>query len=503
VSALRYEDLLAAHLVGRQLPVRRGDVDGCVDALVAGASGRSLLASLVDRGALTMEQARHVHGEVLRIKRARARGVYAHLLRQELPAEEIDRCVQAAGPDASPDALGEAVRRRGLPEGREQQLRFQARLAFDRDVAETLRKYVSERRRAAAAGALGPEGAGLESLEASDEAIEPEEASRIVRASLSDDDESQPGPAFRIPDWVDMSIPLAGRQLGDYRVLGLVGAGAMGTVYLVDRSEEPDRPVALKVLPRDASADAQGRFKREILANGFFSSEHVVDIYDAGQTPEGLHYLAMEFVDGRDLEAVLGEGLLPLDRALDLARQVFAALRDAHRAGIVHRDVKPENVLVTRDGRRAKLMDFGVAVIRDLGDFEGQVFRSIEGSLTGTPEYMSPEQATGDAVTAKSDLYSMGCVLYRMLAGRLPFESETSRGWVTCHMLEEPLPLDEALPRGRSVPGELQALVERLLDKLPDERPADAGAVVEALDALLPRVRRSTSGGLFGLFRGR
>jgi len=288
-----------------------------------------------------------------------------------------------------------------------------------------------------------------------------------------------------------------------YQVEGVLGQGGMGAIYRARDLKFGD-PVALKVAAGAGAAydEFRARFQREArIGNRLGKLPGFVRAIDWGELPDGVRlYLAMDLVeDAGPLDLAGGPRRARVERLLQAARLVA----DAHRAGIVHRDVKPENVLVTRDGRRAKLMDFGVAVIRDLGDFEGQVFRSIEGSLTGTPEYMSPEQATGDAVTAKSDLYSMGCVLYRMLAGRLPFESETSRGWVTCHMLEEPLPLDEALPRGRSVPGELQALVERLLDKLPDERPADAGAVVEALDALLPRVRRSTSGGLFGLFRGR
>ena len=158
----------------------------------------------------------------------------------------------------------------------------------------------------------------------------------------------------------------------------------MGEVYLCDRQDEPEKPVALKVLPKDADPDAKGRFKREILANSFFSHEGALEVYDAGRDDHGNHYLAMEFFDGRDLEKVLDETCrLPAKEAALLAKQVFETLGASHDAGLVHRDVKPANILLSWDGNTAKLMDYGIAVIEDLSEFKDQVFRSMEGGSPG------------------------------------------------------------------------------------------------------------------------
>jgi serine/threonine-protein kinase len=299
---------------------------------------------------------------------------------------------------------------------------------------------------------------------------------------------------------VDLSDPRVGQLVGGHRVIGRVGAGAMGVVYLADRQEEPTRPVALKLLPRGASDEARARFKREILAQSFFSHRSVIDVYDAGETEAGDPWLAMEFLDASDLEELLLDPARPLSarRAVLIAAQVLRGLAAAHAAKVVHRDVKPGNVLVTRDLEVAKLMDFGIAVIGDLGEFEQQVFHSLEGTVTGTPEYMSPEQASGDRVGPPGDVYSLGCVLYRALSGRLPYESETSQGFLSCHILEEPRPLAQADPRTRALPPELHALVSRLLGKEPAARPTATQAARE-LETLAPRLKDAASTGGFSL----
>jgi serine/threonine-protein kinase len=286
--------------------------------------------------------------------------------------------------------------------------------------------------------------------------------------------------------------------MAGYRILGLVGAGAMGQVYLCDNQSEPEKPVALKVLPKDADPEAKGRFKREILANSFFSHEGALEVYDAGKDDHGNHYLAMEFFDGRDLEKVLDETQrLPAKEAALLARQVFETLGASHAAGLVHRDVKPANILLSWDGKTAKLMDYGIAVIEDLNEFKDMVFTSMEGNVTGTPEYMSPEQAGGDVVKSSSDLYSMGVVLYQMLSGALPFESETSGGYMTCHMIEDPIPLGQADPSCKALPAGLLQLVDSLLTKTPPERPASAAEVIAVLGSLLPTLGSRPTGRLF------
>ncbi len=509
---LRYDDLLATRVLARQAPDKSEAVMARLDALREGRSSKSLLLELVEGEVLTMEQARWVHGLVERHKRGRGVGIYAHLLAREgLPAERVRRFVEQVGADGDLNALGEAILAAGqLTPDREQQLRFQARLATDRDQAQQLQAFLDTFGRDPSSEAAGTLGAGPQvdpTLSGIHRVAMPaaEEASRIVRGTLSDADEELPGPQFRIPDGIDMSDPRTGKQIKGYRILGRVGAGAMGVVYLCDRQDDPKKPIALKLLEKGAELDAQGRFKREILAQSFFSHPGVIEIYDAGETEQGHQYLAMEYFEGQDLSVVLeAEKRLAPARALGIARQVLDALSACHEAGVVHRDVKPANVLVSRDGATAKLMDFGIAVIRDLGEFETKVFHSMEGGITGTPEYMSPEQAGGDPIRAPSDLYSMGVVLYHMLAGRLPFESETSQGYVTLHMLEDPLPLAKAAPDMKGLPRELLELVDSLLAKTPEERPASAAAVVQALDAILPKLkdRRGTQG-FWGLLWGR
>ncbi len=543
---LRFDDLMAARVLDRQVPDKRAAILTAVGRLRGASSSKSLLTTLIEGEVLTMDQARWVHAQVERYKRGRGVAIYAHLLAREgLPGDRVKRFMDQVGPDSDLNNLGDAVVAAGqVTPQREQQLRFQARLAADRDQATQVQAWLAAhpapgseeqtQELAPPADLLAPPdplssgalrlppdplssgalrlppdtGASavlrLGSVGAALAAPVQEEARRIVRGTLSDADDELPGPQFRIPDWIDMSDPRTGKQLAGYRILGRVGAGAMGTVYLVDRQDDPQRPVALKLLPREASADARGRFKREILANSFFSHPGVIEILDAGETEQGHQYMAMEFFDGSDLSVILeAEQRLPARRALSLARQVLEALAACHAAGLVHRDVKPGNILVSRDGELAKLMDFGIALVRELGEFEGAVFRSMEGGVTGTPEFMSPEQAGGDALGAASDLYSMGCVLYVMLSGRLPFESETSQGFISCHLLEDPLPLARAHADMKALPKELTDLVDGLLRKAPEERPG-AGAAVAAIDQLLPRLRDKTGRvGLWGMLWGR
>jgi Protein kinase domain len=505
---LRFEDLLAARMLARQLPDRVEVLQSALETLQEGEAKRSLLSSLVAINLVTMDQARYVHTQVETHKRQRALGIYAHLLTSSggMPRDRVKRFVDQLGSQADMNGLGDSVVGAGqLPPAREQQLRFQARLAADRDMAKQVEAYLvsqqAQQPQSFADQAPSPDvaltGSGRIQLS---QVIRPDEAVKIVQGTLSDADGELPGPQFRIPDTVDMSDPRTGKQMMSYRILGRVGEGAMGTVYLVDTQEDPTKPMALKMIPKDASADAKGRFKREILANGFFSHPNALEIFDAGETDGGQPFLAMEFVDGADLSDAMAERPLPFRAAIDLTLQAFSALGAAHQAGVVHRDVKPANILVSRDMQHAKLMDFGIAIIRDLGEFEEKVFRSMEGGVTGTPEYMSPEQASGDPITEASDIYSMGVVLYHLLANRLPFDSETSTGFITCHMIEDPIPLVKANPATKVLPRELHDLLGRLLEKNPKNRPASCQEVEKVLREVLPKVKDRGTGGFWSWF---
>jgi serine/threonine-protein kinase len=288
-----------------------------------------------------------------------------------------------------------------------------------------------------------------------------------------------------------------------YRILGRIGEGGMGVVYLAESQEDRQKPVALKLLPPrlKQNEEAHGRFRREILANSFFASEHVINIFDGGETEDGSLYLAMEFFDGEELEGLLQrEGRLEAERTIGFSLDVLKGLEAAHDANIIHRDVKPANVLISRDGARAKLMDFGIARILDADDFSDKIFLSVQGSVTGTPQYMSPEQASGDSdLDGRSDLYSTGVMVYQMLSGELPFFSETPLGYLNLHILEDPKPLTEAAP---DVPEELAGIVMRLLVKDRDERFQTARETITAIEEALPKVQKRKSG-FFGRFFGR
>lgn len=263
-----------------------------------------------------------------------------------------------------------------------------------------------------------------------------------------------------------------------------IGRGLTGAVWRARGAG--GHAVALKVLHRDWAThhEMRERFLREARAAASVVHPCVVAPLAVGTTEDGRPYIVMELVDGPSLEEVLALGPLPVARAAAIAADVASALAAAHRAGVVHRDVKPGNIKIARDGR-ARLLDFGVAYRLDVDEA-----RLTQGGLTvGTPHYMAPEQCTGDVITGRTDVYALGCVLYRMLSGEVPFDG-AAVAVMLAHAAREPVPL-----RARSVaaPAELEALVRRCLAKRPLDRP-DAEALAEELTALATgRPRRSSA----------
>ena len=493
------DDLLAARLLHKQRPDLKQRLVDLLDALAdeprrGGLGFRTLLSELVGEAAITREQASFVFLQVQRYQSGRALGVYGELLVKEagLPRERVEATIRSLGEGGDCARLEQALEGQ-LPPETASRLRFQAKHALDLDATEQLDAYRSRRRSEHAQTLVAGETAALDT-EVSGEKIpsgvyrnelvvpSAAEATGILdRASLGF---ALSAPRFAIPDWVDTSDALTGRTVGGFRILGLVGQGAMAKVYLAD-SREIEAPVALKLLSPEADGERKARFKREILANSFFNHENVIDVYDAGVADDGYSYLAMEFFDGTDLEQVLeSEGTMGLTQSLNLIGQLLDALEVAHSAGIVHRDIKPGNIMVDAAGQRAKLTDFGIALIKDLGDFKDKVFESDAGGITGTPEYLSPEQAFRDPLGPPSDLYALGLVFFRMLAGKLPFYAETVPGWVNVHIAEDPAPLSEVAP-GRRWPKRLLSLFERLFIKEPKQRIQSAGEVRAEVDAIL------------------
>jgi serine/threonine-protein kinase len=264
---------------------------------------------------------------------------------------------------------------------------------------------------------------------------------------------------------------------GRYRILRRLGTGGMANVYLAE-DEELGRRVAIKILnDRHASDDSfVERFRREAKNAAGLSHPNIVSIYDRGEA-EGTYYIAMEYLEGRSLkDKIVAEGPLPIPEAIEATRQILRALGFAHRGGIVHRDVKPHNVLLAQDSaeRRYKVTDFGISRTSASQMTEA-------GSIVGTAQYLSPEQARGAPVDQRSDIYSVGIVLYELLTGQLPFTGETPLEIAMKHLSEIPKPPSAIRPE---VPPDLDMVVLRALAK----DPADRFESAEEMDAELARV---------------
>ena len=259
----------------------------------------------------------------------------------------------------------------------------------------------------------------------------------------------------------DTGTSLAGRILGHYRVVERIGGGGMGVVY---RAEDLRlaRTVALKFLPPELTRDpeAKVRFLQEARAASALDHPNICTIHEVGETDDGRLYLVMPCYDGETLRQRIERGPLSIDEATDIAQQIARGLSKAHRSGIAHRDIKPANLMVTNDGV-VKILDFGLAKLA------GAAAITRTGSSVGTPAYMSPEQARGEDVDHRTDLWSLGVVLYEMLAGRRPFRGEHEQAVLYSIFNEAPKPLSEARP---DAPPELVKIVDGLLAKDPEER---------------------------------
>ncbi|MBL9110034.1 MAG: serine/threonine protein kinase [Myxococcales bacterium] len=270
---------------------------------------------------------------------------------------------------------------------------------------------------------------------------------------------------------------------GRYRIERPLGEGAMGAVYLAEHVHMR-KQVALKVLLSEARENKEivARFEREAIAAAHIDHPNVVSASDFGTTEDGLFFLVLELVKGESLRDVVEAGPLPLDRVVAIATQMGAALTKAHGMGIVHRDLKPENVmLVPREGEPelVKVLDFGIAKVPTRGA-EGAALTAA-GAIFGTPEYMSPEQALGQPVDARADLYAFGIILFELLTGKRPFDSETVMGYLAAH-LNTPVPRMADVAPSVPVPPEVEAVVARMLAKVPEDRYPSVRDAVVALE---------------------
>jgi Tol biopolymer transport system component/class 3 adenylate cyclase len=287
-----------------------------------------------------------------------------------------------------------------------------------------------------------------------------------------------------------MTLP-AGTQLGRYEIRSHLGAGGMGEVYLA-QDTSLRRPVALKLLPPDLTRDGDRlrRFREEACSASALNHPNIITIYEVGAEGDA-HFIATEFIDGLTLRQHAAGGRLPLPKALDIGIQIASALAAAHEAGIVHRDVKPENVMLRGDGY-VKVLDFGLAKqtqpAAPSGDLEAPTQRMIEtepGVVMGTVAYMSPEQARGLKVDARTDLWSLGVVLFELVAGRRPFDGATPSDVMAAVLTSDPPRLEDVVPEA---PEELRQALRRALAKERDRRYQTAGEMLADLHRLKRRV---------------
>ena len=358
-------------------------------------------------------------------------------------------------------------------------------------------RQIDELFRAVSQAEPGRRGALLAELSAGDEGLR-----REVEVLLEAAEESG---GFLETNMFEAAAPLLavephelkpGQDFGRYHIIKQVGAGGMGEVYLAEDARL-GRKVALKLLPDFLTKDPERvrRFEREARAVAALSHPHIVTIHEVSEAEGGKHCIVMEHVEGHTLRELLAGGPLKTFEALDVAVQMASALAAAHEAGVVHRDIKPENVMLRPDGY-VKVLDFGLAKLTERAGADGEQATLIgpltqSGMVMGTAHYMSPEQARGLKVDARTDVWSLGVVLHEMLAGRPPFEGETMSDVLVAILKEEPAPLNEC---AADAPAELQRIISKALRKSLEERYASMGEMLlelrEARDEATFRARQ-------------
>lgn len=298
-------------------------------------------------------------------------------------------------------------------------------------------------------------------------------------------DEARFCPKDGIP-LAEISDPLLGRTLmGQFQIMELIGQGTMGKVYMA-RQISVDRKVAVKVLKKKLASDPQvvRRFHREAKAAARLSHPNIVTIHLVGELEEDhTPYMVMEYVEGASLEKIcVTQGALPIPRVLTLSMQIASALAEAHRNGVLHRDLKPDNIAVYEQGtprETAKVVDFGIAKILHSDEELSQLTKT--GTIFGTPAYISPEQASGEHLDHRTDLYSLGVLMFRMATGHLPFENASGLEMLVRH-IKEPPPRPRAL--NPAIPPELENIILRLLSKNREDRHPSADALLEDMGKL-------------------
>ena len=286
--------------------------------------------------------------------------------------------------------------------------------------------------------------------------------------------------------------PFIGRTIldGQFRIVQKIGTGGMGSVYKADQPAM-NRMVAIKILhPKLVNRkDLTSRFRREARAMSQLNHPNTTKVFMYGELPEdGSLYIVMEMLEGKNLnQTVRRGGPMPVERAIPILVAVCGALEEAHQLGIVHRDMKPENIFICQQvGLKdyPKVLDFGLAKVTEAQMKPGSVILTQEGMVFGTPEFMSPEQAQGKTLDARSDIYSLAVILYEVLTGKLPFSARTPMEYIQKHVMEQPIPLNQRV-EDKSFPAALEAVINQALSKDPDDRYQTAAEFAEALQQSL------------------
>ncbi|HHH10742.1 MAG TPA: serine/threonine protein kinase [Sorangium sp.] len=294
-----------------------------------------------------------------------------------------------------------------------------------------------------------------------------------------------------------------GREIldGQFKILKKIGVGGMGAVY---KAEQPamNRMVAVKILHAKLKSrkDLVSRFRREARAMSQLTHPNTAKVMMYGELESGELYIVMEYLVGKNLNQIVRrQGPMTVARAIPILIQVCGALEEAHNMGIVHRDLKPENIFLTNNGGLTdfpKVLDFGLAKVTEQQMRPGSIMLTQEGMVFGTPEFMSPEQAQGNTIDLRSDIYSLAVILYEALTGKLPFEARTSMEFIQRHVNAAPIPLNERV-EDSDFPAGLTAVIAKALAKSPDDRYPSAAAFAEALlpfapdDSALPAIMSS------------
>jgi len=294
--------------------------------------------------------------------------------------------------------------------------------------------------------------------------------------------------------------PNIGRDIlgGQFQILQKIGSGGMGSVY---KAAQPamNRMVAVKILhPKLANRkDLVSRFRREARAMSHLTHPNTVKVLLYGELEDGSLYIVMEYLEGKNLNQIVRkEGPLGVERAIPVLIQVCGALQEAHSQGIVHRDLKPENIFLSTNGGLRdfpKVLDFGLAKVTERELRPGSVMLTQEGMVFGTPEFMSPEQAQGKPLDARSDIYSLAVILYEMLTGKLPFDARTPMEYIQHHVTKPPIPLETRV-QGKTFPPGLGAVIAKALEKRPEDRYETAADFADSLKPFAPGGGKGFSG---------